>query len=111
MKFITKRARICGYCKQKLQRRGRGRPPRYCSAACRQRAYRKRCVNKIDPVTLVVRDMRQLMETERIKSAVKQVMQDIGLLDFFKKLGFEPPEPAKRPNLRLVERPTPPIGK
>ncbi|MFD0366053.1 RNA polymerase sigma factor [Nocardia sp. GCM10030253] len=36
-------ARRCDQCEQSFGRRARsGRPPRYCSNACRQRAYRRR---------------------------------------------------------------------
>jgi hypothetical protein len=55
--------------------------------------------------------MRQILETERIKAVVKQVMQETGFFDLLKKLGLKPPEPPKRPTLRVVKDTRPPIGK
>jgi len=49
-KVVTKRPpgrRKCRWCKVLFQQSGRGRPPVYCSASCRQRAYEAR--KKADP--------------------------------------------------------------
>ncbi|PPJ01233.1 hypothetical protein C5E51_34530 [Nocardia nova] len=34
---------VCHQCVNPLERARRGRPPRFCSSACRQMAYRERC--------------------------------------------------------------------
>jgi hypothetical protein len=63
----------------KLPRAGRGRPRRYCSAACRQSAYRKRCTKKVNPLLLLRQDLLQMMQTERLKSASREECGKLGL--------------------------------
>lgn len=47
-------ARRCPTCKRPLPKTARGRAPRYCSAACRQKAYRKRMSAPFRPAKLAL---------------------------------------------------------
>jgi hypothetical protein len=60
-------------------------------------------VNRRDPLTLMRQDLRQIMLTNQIRTVVKQVLEEIGLLDLLKKFSIEPPEPPKGPTLHLVK--------
>lgn len=45
LKVVTKQPRgrqRCEWCRQHFNPKTRGRPPRFCSDSCRQRAYEKR---------------------------------------------------------------------
>ena len=98
------RRRTCAECKRKLNRRvGRGRPSYYCSRACKQRAYRAKIARRRpNPLMLLRQDIRQILETDRLKHVVREVFKEMGVLDFLGKLGFEPAELQPR-QLRIVK--------
>jgi hypothetical protein len=110
MKRLTKRPRVCRYCQNALHRSGRGRPPRYCSAACRQGAYRRRSANDSYPLRLIHQGFRQILLSNQIRNMLRKELQKIGLLDGPKKSDVKPAEPPNRPTLQLVKRTTPPNG-
>lgn len=106
---MARRRRTCAHCKKKLVRRtGRGRPSCYCSRACKQKAYRVRSHRPpVDPLMLMRQDLRQVLETDRLKHVALEVFKDMGVFDFLERLGFQPPEPQP-PQLRLIKPSQPP---
>jgi hypothetical protein len=69
----------CKMCRKKLPAVSGGRPAVYCSAACRQRAYRKRAA---DPARSMLQALKNDLfaikdRTARAKGAVK-VLEDLG---------------------------------
>lgn len=92
-----------------MRHTGRGRPSLYCSDACKHRAYRANRARKhVTPLALMRQDLRQVLETERIKQVVLEVFKEMGVFDFLEKLSFQPPEPQPA-QLHLVK--SPPNGK
>ena len=74
----------------------RGRPPRYCSASHRQRAYEfRRAQAGINiPSLLLGRDIDDM----RTKAGVERAVVDV-----LRKLGLLPPVPPPTKRLRIVE--------
>lgn len=89
----------CKCCKKKLAP-VRGRPPSYCSAACRQRAYRKR--QAVHPATRLIQgDLYKIRDdTARAKAAVK-VLEELGNVVTLERRSGPPPKPPG-PSLSLV---------
>ena len=86
----------CGYCKKAFRPPKRGRPPRYCSASHRQRAYEfRRAQAGINiPSLLLGRDIDDM----RTKAGVERAVVDV-----LRKLGLLPPVPPPTKRLRIVE--------
>jgi hypothetical protein len=91
---MTKRTR-CTYCKRAFTPPKRGRPPRYCSASHRQRAYElRRAQAEINiPLLLLERDIGDMRTKAGIERAV---------IDVLRKCGVLPPAPPPK-RLRIVE--------
>jgi hypothetical protein len=54
------RSKRCPVCKNVFKPRTRGRPPRYCSAACRQKRYRKQLAHPSHvPLKLIQNDLQR----------------------------------------------------
>ena len=90
---MTKRPR-CAWCKKAFTPPKQGRPPRYCSAAHRQRAYELRRARAMLPQLLLGRDIDDIRTKGGIKRAVIEVLRE---------LGFLPALPKRPPPLRIVK--------
>ncbi len=91
---IMKKPR-CTHCKKAFAPPKRGRPPRYCSASHRQRAYElRRAQAEVSiPLLALGRDIDSVRTKAGIERAVIDVLRKIGLL---------PPAPKGPPPLRGV---------
>jgi hypothetical protein len=91
---IPKKPR-CAYCKKAFTPPKRGRPPRYCSVALRQRDYEmRRALMAINiPSLLIGRDIDEMRTRAGIERAV---------LDVLRKLGMLPSAPPPPRRLRVV---------
>ena len=100
-KQVAKRARrkrTCAWCREKFSPLGRGRPPRYCSDSCRQRAYEKRRAQRPSiggALKALKRDLAQSQMDAHIREVVVQVLEDCGLIKKRHRAG----------KLRLVKKP------
>lgn len=75
MKFVTKsRRRSRCYCGVKMVRSKRGRPRRFCSAACRQRAYDKR---RLDSIPFSRRDIELAFRNPADREAIDQILSAV----------------------------------
>jgi ribosomal protein L34E len=85
----------CAYCKKAFKPPKRGRPPRYCSASHRQRAYElRRAQAGINiPSLLLGRDVDDMRTKAGIERAVVNALRKFGVL---------PPAPPPK-QLRIVE--------
>jgi hypothetical protein len=95
---MTKRPRRprCAWCKKAFTPPKQGRPPRYCSAAHRQRAYELRRAKKMLPQLLLGRDIDELHTKEGLRRVFIEFAREFGLL---------PPAPKRPPPLRMVRDP------
>ena len=92
---MTKRPRPrCAWCKKAFTPPKWGRPPRFCSAAHRQRAYELRRARAMLPQLLLGRDIDDIRTKGGIKRAVIEVLRE---------LGFLPALPKRPPPLRIVK--------
>ncbi len=78
----------CLFCKKRFTLRSRGRIPRYCSPAHRQRAYELRKWRRPTLVALAD-DLRQIREKDRIRAAVREFFAEAGII--------LPPPPVREP--------------
>jgi hypothetical protein len=92
---MTKRPR-CAWCKKAFTPPKQGRPPRFCSAAHRQRAYELRRARAMLPQLLLDRDIDGIRGKDGIKRAVVAILRE---------LGFLPALPKRLPPLRIVRDP------
>jgi hypothetical protein len=97
MQTMTKKPR-CAYCKKAFTPPKRGRPPHYCSASHRQRAYElRRALAEINmPSLLLGRDIDDIRTKAGVERAVVDVLRKFGVLR-------PAPKPGKPP-LRIVKR-------
>ena len=95
-KPVTKHRRKCANCRKRLPRQKTGRPRRYCSRSCRQRAYEKRRAETSIPLHLFTRDHNEIQSRDGIKRAVVDVLRELGFLP-----SSPSPENRKR-KLKLV---------
>ena len=91
----------CKACKKSFPRPDRGRRPIYCSAACRQRAYRKREAEPHRKLKLLaMSDIYKIRDqTARCRAAVK-VLEEAGYEVELLPRGSSRKKP--RPNLKVV---------
>jgi hypothetical protein len=102
MEFVTKRPKRlrCFHCRKRFTAPQRGRPPRYCSASCRQRAYEKRrASSQVEahlPLRLLARDIAAVQGQDEFRRRVVEVLRELRLL---------PPAPRgpQRAPLRIVK--------
>ena len=96
------KSKKCPVCKSRLKPPEQGRHPRYCSAACRQKAYRRR---RADPrrqaLKLLRNDMATMADQQaRARGAVK-ILEDLGYdVQLEKRQG--PPPKKPKPRLSVV---------
>ena len=83
----------CAYCKKAFTPRKRGRPPKYCCAAHRQRAYVLCLRQEQIPFLLLGRDIDNMKTKAGIERAI---------IDVLRRLGILPAEPPKAPLLRSL---------
>jgi len=93
--------RRCKTCKKSFSAPDRGRRPKFCSAACRQKAYRKR---EADPhgklKALWASDLYKIKDiTARARGAVK-VLEELGYEVILNRRTT--PRPQKKPSLTVV---------
>jgi hypothetical protein len=88
--IVTKRTRKrtvkCAYCGQRFKPPKRGRPPRYCCASHRNRAYVVRVASRLAQLHLVKEDTEDI----RIRRAVIDVIRELSI-----DLGPPPSAPAR----------------
>ena len=84
MKTVTKQRVKCAHCGRRFSRLRKGRPARYCSPSCRQRAYEKRVIErKVSsrmPVRLLQEDLDEVRTGDAFNRAVISVLQKLGFL-------------------------------
>ena len=99
----------CKTCKKPLARGGPGRPAAYCSAACRQRAYRKRSENPhAVPLRLLRSDLLAIKEREARKRAAVETLKQLGFEAQLTWVGANPRQVGRaKPRLKVVDRDAP----
>jgi len=95
------RKRKCRACKQWFQPAGRGRRPEYCSAACRQEAYRRRTRRKPPALRALESDLFAIRDREERKRGAVKALNDLGYEVHLGPLR-RPQVPERRPRLRVV---------
>jgi hypothetical protein len=93
------RSKRCPVCKNVFKPRTRGRPPRYCSAACRQKRYRKQLAHV--PLKLIQNDLQRMRHRQGRIIAAWKVLEDAGLIE----RGHLPRRP--KPKMVLISPPSP----
>jgi hypothetical protein len=73
-RYMLKRRRPeCKRCKKPLEHHG-GRPKTYCSAACRQAAYRRRPATQFTALRLLGKDIQIVMDRgERVRKLISEL--------------------------------------
>ena len=101
--------RLCKTCKKPLAGGERGRPAAYCSAACRQRAYRKRSADpRAVPLRLLGSDLLAIKEREARKRAAVAALNQLGYAVQLTWVGANPRQTGRaKPRLKVVDRDTP----
>ncbi len=102
MKFVMKKVK-CKQCRESFAPPGKGRPPRYCSVACRQKAYRKRRAHPhYHMLKLLSSDLYAIRDlTARARAAVK-VLEEQGYEVGLRQGGNWPPKKKRKPFLKVV---------
>ncbi len=103
MKFVMKRLR-CKQCRERFVPPSRGRRPRYCSVACRQKAYRKRVANPhFHLLKALSSDLYAIKDlAARGRGAVK-VLEEMGYEVRLGRGGNWPPKKKRKSFLRVVD--------
>ncbi len=93
----------CKQCRERFVPPSRGRRPRYCSVACRQKAYRKRAANPhYHALKLLSSDLYAIKDiSARARAAVK-VLEEQGYEVRLRRGGNWPPKKRRQPFLREV---------
>ncbi len=102
MKFVMKRLK-CKQCRERFVPPSRGRRPRYCSVACRQKAYRKRAANPhYHSLKALSSDLYAIKDlSARARAAVK-VLEEQGYEVGLRRGGNWPPKKKRKTFLRVV---------
>jgi hypothetical protein len=87
----------CKTCKQDFPRARAGRTPIYCSAACRQKAYRSRLVSSPQLIRLLKSDVDQKAR----ESEALRVLRQLGYAVHLKRIG--PVRKRPSPTVRLIK--------
>ena len=101
--------RRCKACKKPLTPQERGRTATYCSAACRQKAYRKRSANPLKaPLRLLRSDLFAIKDREARKLAAVDALNQLGYEVNLTPVGSNPRQvPRARPQLKAISRDMP----
>ncbi len=98
----------CKQCRERFAPPSRGRRPRYCSVACRQKAYRKRVgsphfhsLRALSSDLFAIKDL-----AARGRGAVK-VLEEMGYDVWLQRGGNWPPKKKRNPVLRVVSSSNP----
>jgi hypothetical protein len=98
--IVTKRPK-CPTCKNRFRPPARGRPAVFCSAACRQKAYRSRA--RYPVLKILTNDLRAFRDGEARKRGAVKVLEDLGYIVHLER-GVKPGPPNRsRAKIRLVE--------
>ncbi len=98
MTEILMKSKKCKACKTTIKYTGRGRYPKFCSAACRQRAYWKRAQNlPAMPLRLLQKDIDHMTAKTRLVRALERLGYTVTLT----RVGN--PQPLKQPALHVVK--------
>ena len=102
MKSVMKSLK-CKQCRERFKPPNRGRRPRYCSVACRQKAYRKRVANPFyQSLKAMSSDLYSIKDlTARERGAVK-VLEEMGYEVELRRSGQLPPKKKRGSFLRVV---------
>src|SRR5207244_1760278 len=93
------RSKRCPQCRSMFKPRGRGRPPRFCSAACRQKAYRKRAADPRRPALKLYQSwLHKIVDRPARFTAALKVLEDEGVI------GRGHLSKRAKPTLKLVPR-------
>src|SRR5437764_564922 len=76
---MMKQQTKCKECRSKIHPAGRGRPARYCSPSCRQRAFEKRKLLKA--VGSSLRALNEDLADLEFRRRVVQVLASVGLIE------------------------------
>jgi hypothetical protein len=99
---MTKRRAVkCTRCGRRFKPASTGRPPRYCSASCRQAAYLARNANRLRPVQLLAADLSHIHVKNWLRREMWNLLREADLVSSIE----PPPMPRQRGsklNLRLV---------
>ena len=109
MKTVMKMKRLkCKQCREWFVPPSRGRRPRYCSVACRQKAYRKRAADPhFHSLKALSSDLYAIKDlAARGRGAVK-VLEEMGYEVGLRRGGIWPPKKRGRPFLRVVSSSNP----
>lgn len=83
-----RRRRKCRWCREWFLPSERGRPPLYCSASCRQRAYERRLAKRPrGVVAAVTRDLAEIEFRAEVRERVRRYLHV---------LGYDPEIPAEK---------------
>ena len=94
----------CEHCKTKIKVKTRGRVPRFCSPACRQRAYERRKWQRPGPVELLAQDIATVKVRDFIRAEIWSLLQAAGLVSPSQTPPLMPPRARQRStHLRLIE--------
>jgi hypothetical protein len=79
-----------------------GRPPKFCSRACRQAAYLARNVRRPRPVELLAADLAHMKLQDWLRHEMRTILEQEGLLRAPAPPAIPRPRNPK-PNLKLVK--------
>jgi DNA-directed RNA polymerase subunit RPC12/RpoP len=101
LKRRKKRTPKCTYCGQKIAYKGNGRPPRYCSASHRQRAYELRKLKVVQtPLAALMEDIARAKLRDIVRLTVNEAMRLNGIAP-----APAPKREKPKHNLQLVVSP------
>ncbi len=102
MKCVMKKI-ACKQCRERFLPPSRGRRPRYCSVACRQKAYRKRGGHPFRlALSALKSDLYAIKDHSARERAAIKVLEELGYeVSLTRRSG--PPPKKREPHLRAVD--------
>ncbi len=93
----------CKQCRERFVPPSRERQPRYCSVACRQKAYRKRVANpQYQMLKLLSSDLYAIRDISARGRAAVKVLEELGYEVGLRRGESWPPKKKRKPFLRVV---------